>query len=46
LNKNKIIDIGLDSLSVKSISMVDNNGEYDLSNLFKDIDRNLIYLGY
>jgi hypothetical protein len=26
--------------------MVDNKGEYDLSNLFKDIDRNLIYLGY
>jgi hypothetical protein len=45
LNENKIIDTGVDSLSVKSISIIDNNGKHDLSNSFKDISRNLIYLG-
>ena len=46
LNQNKIVDFGLDSLKVQKISLMDNDGEYDYSNTFKEIDRNLVYLGH
>lgn len=45
LNENKIIDFGLDSLNVQTITLVDNDGEYNYSTVYKEINRNLIYLG-
>jgi hypothetical protein len=45
LNENKIIDFELDSSLVKTIYVTDNDDEYDFTTIFKEIDRNLIYLG-
>jgi hypothetical protein len=45
LNQNKIINFDVDSTSVKSISLTDNDDEYDYTTVYKEISRNLIYLG-
>jgi hypothetical protein len=45
LNDNKIIEIEVDSTMVKNIKITDNQGDYDYSSIFNDIDRNVIYLG-
>ena len=46
LNQNKIINFDVDSTSVKTISLTDNDNEYDYTTVYKEISRNLIYLGY
>ena len=46
LNDNKIIEFEIDSKKVKNIKLIDNDGEYDYSTIYNEIDRNLIYLGY
>ena len=37
---------GYFSNQVKNVKLIDNNGEYDYSTVYKEIDRNLIYLGH
>ena len=46
LNQNKIINFDVDSTSVKTISLTDNDNEYDYTTVYKEISRNLIYLGH
>lgn len=46
ITNNKIIEFDLDSNNVKSIVVVDNNGEHDYSTIYREIDRNLIYFGH
>ena len=45
VTENKIIEIEIDSTTVNTIKITDNQGEYNYSNIFNDINRNLIYLG-
>ena len=46
IKENKIFEFDLDSNQVKNVKLIDNNGEYDYSTVYKEIDRNLIYLGH
>jgi hypothetical protein len=46
INENKLLDLKVDSKSVEKILIQDNDGKYDYSLTFKEIDRNLVYFGY
>jgi hypothetical protein len=46
IKENKIFEFDLDSNQVKNVKLIDNNGEYDYSTVYKEINRNLIYLGH
>ncbi len=46
IKENKIFEFDLDSNKVKNFKLIDNNGEYDYSTVYKEISRNLIYLGH
>ena len=45
LYENQIIELDIDSCEVKNIVLEDNIGQHDLSKVFEEINRNLIYLG-
>jgi len=46
IKENKIFEFDLDSNKVKNFKLIDNNGEYDYTTVYKEISRNLIYLGH
>jgi len=45
INENKLIEIEIDSLSVKKIIINDSDGAFDYSKIFSEINRNIIYMG-
>jgi hypothetical protein len=46
LSENEIFEFEVDSNTIKNIKLIDTYGEYDYSTIYKEIDRNLIYLGH
>jgi len=46
IDENKLLDLEVDSKSVEKILIQDNEGKYDYSLTFKEIDRNLVYFGH
>jgi hypothetical protein len=45
LSENEIVEFEVDSNIIKNIKLIDTYGEHDYSTIYKEIDRNLIYLG-
>jgi hypothetical protein len=45
ISQNKIVEFDIESTTIKNFKIIDNQGVFDYSKVYKEIDRNIIYLG-